>query len=324
MSNYSSSKFNDDPNSPWFKALKLIPPKSTVLDIGCSSGNFGKELIEKKECIVDGVELNERDIRLAKKKLRQVFDFNVEDGVPADLIGKYDIVYYGDVIEHLINPIKALNNTKKLLKKNGKIVFSIPNMAHISVRLMLMRGKFSYGETGLLDKTHLHFYDLDEIERLFNEAGFVIEKLDWVSRDIPSEILKKDLASLGLSATDKFFEDAKKLESSAYQYIGQAGPSSAAQKTIKRRKISPRIDMFEKHLLAIRKSYEEDVDRIHQEFNKKTIIATVSEIEKIRKNYENSRSWKLTKPLRVILKATTRSLNKMKIKLERLSGPRPK
>src|SRR5665648_450342 len=134
MSNYSSSKFEEDPNTPWRKAFSMIKNKETILDIGCSSGNFGKELIDQKNCIVDGVELSRDDAKIARNKLRNVYEFNIEDGAPVDLMGKYDVVYYGDVIEHLINPVKALSNTKKLLKKNGKVIFSIPNMSHISVR----------------------------------------------------------------------------------------------------------------------------------------------------------------------------------------------
>ncbi len=303
MSNYSDSKFHHDPNTPWFKTFMLIPPKSSVLDIGCSSGNFGKELIDNKKCIVDGVEPYEKDAKLAKQKLRQVFDFNIENEAPSKLLGRYDIINYGDVIEHLINPVEALKNTKKLLKKDGKVIFSIPNMAHISVRLMLLKGNFEYGEAGLLDKTHLHYYDIDEIIRIFNEAGFVIEKLDWVSRDLPVEIIKIELEKMGLISTDKFLDEMKKPVASAYQYIGQAGQSNSHNNPEKLTKVSPRIDLFEKRLLEIRKSYEE-------EFNNKTVQATQSEIEKVKKYYENSTSWKATSPLRRLTNLFKRPLRK--------------
>ena len=58
-------------------------------------------------------------------------------------------------------------------------------MAHISVRLALLQGDFEYTQTGLLDKTHIHFYDQREVERVFNEAGYEITNLEFVKRTTP-------------------------------------------------------------------------------------------------------------------------------------------
>src|SRR5476651_805519 len=71
MSNYSDSNFANDSNTPWFKVLKLIPDKSKVLDIGCSSGNFGSVLIKEKKAIVDGLELDKGDAKTAGSRLRK-------------------------------------------------------------------------------------------------------------------------------------------------------------------------------------------------------------------------------------------------------------
>ena len=75
----------------------------------------------------------------------------------------------------------------------GKLLFSIPNMGHISVRLYLLRGELDYGETGLLDKTHLHFYTLEEVQRVFAEAQLEIDHLDFVDKDYPKSLIKKEL-----------------------------------------------------------------------------------------------------------------------------------
>lgn len=261
MSNYSSSKFIEDVNTPWYKVFKLIPEKKTVLDIGCSSGNFGIELISKKNCIVDGVEIDPNDFELAKKKLRDVYSFNIEAGAPDEIAKRYDIVYYGDVIEHLINPVKALANTKKLLKSGGKVVFSIPNMAHISVRLMLLKGNFEYGNTGLLDNTHLHYYTREEIERVFNEAGYTLETLDWVKRDIPASIIDEKLQELGLKAEKSFYEMSQSQDAAAYQFIGIAKPVDSPKK-MKRPKVSPKTNEMGRHITKLNREHKAEIKRI--------------------------------------------------------------
>lgn len=287
MTNYSSSKYVDSSNTPWYKVLQLISEKSIVLDIGCSSGNFGEVLIQKKKCTVDGVEIAEEDIILAKKKLRNVYSFNIEDGVPEKLNGKYDYVYYGDVIEHLVNPVTALKNTKKLLKKDGQIVFSIPNMAHVSVRMMLLEGRFDYGLTGLLDNTHLHFYTKNEIERVFAEAGYAITKIDWVERDIPKDVIEKKLINNGLTANKDFYDKTKTIDWAAYQYIGLATKSNKST-IVKREKVSPLINEFENQVNDLNKAHKEEIKRVVAHYE--------NLILNLRKEYEVKLNQKIRAP----------------------------
>ena len=285
------------------RLLKLIPEKSRVLDIGCSSGNFGEVVIKRKKAIVDGIELNEKDAEIAGRKLHKVFNIDIEaDGV-GSLDNDYDVIYFGDVIEHLQHPIDVLKAVKKLLRKDGLVIFSIPNMSHISVRLMLMTGNFEYGNTGLLDKTHLHYYDKAEVERVFSDAGYRIEQLDWVSRDIPRELLKSELDKIGLTGDDNFFKLAKSVGAQAHQYIGRAIPTNAKAGVRPRPNVSPAIDLFERHLADIKQSYIEEVDRLNErnqasQVKTEVLIKQVDELTKQVKGYDNSLSWKITKPLR--------------------------
>src|ERR1017187_9722459 len=104
MSNYSDSQFVEHPNTPWYKVLKMIPTRSRVLDVGCSSGNFGKILIKEKQCVVDGIELDPGDAEAARGVLNNVHVLNIETDDISMLEEKaYDIIYFGDVIEHLVN-----------------------------------------------------------------------------------------------------------------------------------------------------------------------------------------------------------------------------
>lgn len=245
MSNYSDSAFSDEnQNSSWYKVLQLVPDKAEVLDVGCSSGNFGVELIRHKGCVVDGIEIDKGDAAKAAKKLRKVVVLDIERDNIEDIKALYDVIYFGDVIEHLVNPTKALAKIKKLLKPQGKIVFSIPNMAHATVRLQLLKGEFEYTETGLIDKTHLHFYNLKEVQNVFKEAGFKIRKLDFVEKDYPNELIKDYLKGLGLTPTKQFYELMHQADAAAFQFVGEAVVLKEGEKPMKRKQFGP-IDFFE-------------------------------------------------------------------------------
>lgn len=247
MSNYSDSVFDkNNTNNSWYLAANFIPANSLVLDIGCSSGHFGEALIAERGCIVDGVELDEKDAQEASTKLRKVFTLNVEtDELSTIDGGPYDIVYLGDVIEHLVTPAKTLRRIGVLLKPTGKLVFSVPNMAHLTVRLQLLKGDFEYTETSLLDKTHLHFYTLNELEKVINEANMQIQKLEFVKKDYPNALINDYLAPLGLKGNKKFYDLMREPAAAAFQFVGSAILSSKP-KPINRKQFGP-IDLFESY-----------------------------------------------------------------------------
>lgn len=238
MSNYTGIFTPGAVNNPWNKAFDLIKTGSLVLDVGCSSGNFGEALIKYKKCIVDGIEPDKDDSISAAKKLRRVSTKFVEDALKTDLNEeKYDAIVFLDVIEHLYNPVSTLRSLKKNLKPNGIVVFSIPNMAHISVRLMLLKGDFEYANTGLLDNTHLHFYTKKEIERLFAEAGFMINVLGHTEAIYSDEQITDELDKLGIKYTDKLAKILGDDSAHIFQYVGSAVMSTP--KKIKRKLLNP-------------------------------------------------------------------------------------
>lgn len=227
MSNYSEGKLDTKKrNTAWAKIFDYIFDGSTVLDFGCSDGVLGGELKRQKNCTVYGVEIDDGDLKKAKKVLDGVFNFNIEkDDIPKELKAiKFDAIILADVIEHFVHPSKSLAKLRTLLNKNGRIIFSIPNMAHLSVRMKLLEGSFDYTETGLLDKTHLHFYDYNEVKRVFTEAGMQIEHNDANTLPFPPSFLRKKLNQLGLE--DKGFIEKIQGDrlAQSFQFVGYAKP----------------------------------------------------------------------------------------------------
>jgi 2-polyprenyl-3-methyl-5-hydroxy-6-metoxy-1,4-benzoquinol methylase len=264
MSNYSDSHFDEsNQNASWFKIFNLIPPKSRILDVGCSSGNFGKVLIDRKSCEVDGIEPDKSDAKEASSKLNSVRTLNIEtDDLGVLPQGRYDFIYFGDVIEHLVNPVATLKRIKPLLKKTGAVAFSIPNMGHVGVRLAILKGRFEYTETGLTDKTHFHFYTKGELERIFAEAGYHIDVLDFVQKDYPKALLKKEFKSIGLDPSEAFLKKMSLPDASAFQFVGVAKPSKAVKRKLKQ--FGP-IDLFESFHEDTKKNYEAEISQLKQE-----------------------------------------------------------
>ncbi len=297
MSFYTNNVFTNEENNAWTKIYNLIEPNSRILDIGCSSGKLGKYLRTKKNTYVVGVDIDQKDIQIAKNNLDQAFVKNIEKDNLEDL-GLFDYIVMADIIEHLLYPAEALVRIKKLLKPTGQIIFSIPNMANGLVRIELLKGRFEYTDWGLLDKTHLHYYDKIEIYQLFERSGYKIEKTDCTMRDIPKNILKKELNNIGLEYTEKFDKYIYSPESVIFQYIGAAIPSKKFVKNIKPMSNTP-IDSINREITDIEKKFKEHLLKIDKELDRerKLHLKKENELNKIL----NSRSWKLLNKTKKII-----------------------
>jgi O-antigen biosynthesis protein len=164
-------------------AVDKIPENSRVLDIGCATGHIGEYLIREKKCLVYGVEERSDEANIAKKILTEVISADIEQELSVkrilDLVRgeKFDVILATSVIEHLEDQSGFLRNCKKLLKQNGIIVASTPNIAHWTMRLSLLKGNFDYTEYGILDNTHLHFFTVKTFLQLFEKNNFAVKEL---------------------------------------------------------------------------------------------------------------------------------------------------
>lgn len=225
MSNYTKNVFEPGrEGSAWVPLFDYIPDKSRVLDIGCSSGNLGAALIKQKQCQVVGLDIDKPDVERAKQRLTAAHVRNVERDAIDDL-DKFDVIIFADVLEHLLDPVAALNKVKKSLKPGGRIAFSIPNMAHISVRLLLLKGFFEYTPIGVLDRTHLHYYDEIEVKHLFAEAKMSIQEISPIMWTYPRSKISEELYRMGLGIIDEaFYAALEETKAGVWQFVGYAVP----------------------------------------------------------------------------------------------------
>jgi len=154
--------------------VELIGGSKRVLDVGCSTGYLAHTL-RGRDCSVSGVELDAASAEQARPDLDRLVIGDVDHLDLLEAFGdeRFDVVVFGDVLEHLRDPLPVLRTARRLLAEGGSVVASIPNVAHGSVRLALLAGRFDYQDLGLLDRTHLRFFTRQSIVSLFRDAGMV-------------------------------------------------------------------------------------------------------------------------------------------------------
>jgi len=183
--------------SPAQKIVISLVLGGEVLEIGSSIGYMTKEFL-KKGCVVDVVESNRQDAKKVGNVARRVFSGSIEDReIQRQISSSYNTVVCADVLEHLMNPQRVLFFLKRKLKKGGQILISIPNIAFWDMRLELLKGRFEYKESGLLDKTHLRFYTYDGFLKLLHDRGFKIVKIYPAEGRIPFEYTLRKIPLLG-------------------------------------------------------------------------------------------------------------------------------
>ena len=178
----------DDKNAAYYDyanpyVLQIMPPAAgTVLEIGCGAGRLGEVYKQSfPESRYVGVELNAHAASLAVGRLDKVLSGSAEEIDLGFLAGKVDCLVYADVLEHLTDPWQMLAGHAALLSENGKVIASIPNVQNWSVLKDLIFGLWNYTDEGLMDRTHLRFFTLDGISKLFTGAGLTIEAIAVVN-----------------------------------------------------------------------------------------------------------------------------------------------
>lgn len=156
----------------------LVSPNTEVLDIGCSTGYIANKLKEKN-CKTWGIDINKKALQIAKNHCHRVFHLDINNLKGLKINKKFDYVLLLDVIEHLTKPEDCLDSIQKFLKATGKVIISVPNIAHISVRLKLLYGNFKYQKMGILDETHMRFFTKKSFIRILKDHNLMIERMDY-------------------------------------------------------------------------------------------------------------------------------------------------
>lgn len=140
----------------------------TILDVGCGDGALG-HLLSKRGNHVVGI-----DQHPPRFPLDEFIAADLNTALPLKTERRFDTILLADVLEHLVEPERLLFRLQSHLPPHGRLVVSLPNVAHWSVRAKLACGNFDYSNRGILDRTHLRFFTHKSAGQLFARAGLKI------------------------------------------------------------------------------------------------------------------------------------------------------
>ncbi len=159
-----------------------------VLDVTLGNGVFSGELQKSGNRVLCA---GAASAPAPGVQVEHYIQWNPADGLDAVVDAargaRFDKILLLDVLEHLAAPERVLRGLERLLKTNGQLIVSVPNVAHLVVRLMLLFGRFEYAERGILDRTHLRFFTRRTIARMLADNGYCVTSQKMTV--IPLEVL---------------------------------------------------------------------------------------------------------------------------------------
>ncbi len=179
--------------------LALLPDNHQIkksLDVGCGLGGTSRLL--KSEFGVDytvGVEQEQDIAERARKNVDKIVVGSIEDEqLPIHDI-KYNLIILADVLEHLYDPWACLGRCVAMTNKDGLILISVPNIQNWKVLLKLMVGRWTYTDSGIMDRTHIRFFTVNSLVEMINKQPLRILSL---KRTMGIEMKILNLLTLGL------------------------------------------------------------------------------------------------------------------------------
>ena len=247
-SHYSQRVDLENWNSSQSLAVLSIPPGSRVLDLGTADGSVARAL-KNRGCTVWGIE---SDGQLAEAALRvcdRVIVADLETGDAFDMLSDetFDVVLALDVLEHLRDPAPVLRRAATYLTPKGTAIVSIPNITHGALRLSLLEGRFNYTEQGLLDRTHLRFFDRRGAERLMSEAGLTITQHLRVRRELDETEIAVNRDGVSPELLQSLARDP---DATTYQFVFVAEPANGLVRSPSNGMLSERLIAENDSLLA--------------------------------------------------------------------------
>jgi 2-polyprenyl-3-methyl-5-hydroxy-6-metoxy-1,4-benzoquinol methylase len=253
--------------------VRLVGSDRRVLELGPATGYMSK-IFHERGCSVVGIEIDPDMARTASEHCERVI---VGDIDTLDLEGelgdeRFDVIVAADVLEHLKDPLGALRRLKRFLKPDaGYFVISVPNVAHGSVRLALLEGRFTYADLGLLDHTHLRFFTRSSLEQLCHDSGLAITAIDARELDLGASEVSFDQTAVPEQVLEALERDP---DARTYQFVVEAIPVDPGGGPLAKRlsEQEAQVRRLEEQLAGVRRNQPE-VDELQRAF------ASISERE---------------------------------------------
>ena len=167
------------------RVIRMVGKNKKILEIGAGPGAITRHLSGTNGCDVVALEVDPDSVKKLARYARKVIGGDLNDSSWPELLqaeAPFDVVIAADVLEHVYDPLMVLKGMKSLLNESGVVILSLPHVGHSAIVSCLMEEDFAYQDWGLLDKTHIRFFGIKNIQALYESAGMAIEYAEFVVR----------------------------------------------------------------------------------------------------------------------------------------------
>jgi 2-polyprenyl-3-methyl-5-hydroxy-6-metoxy-1,4-benzoquinol methylase len=218
-----------DPSSETAAAnvIRMVGQKKRVLEIGCGPGSITKILARQRQCRVTGLDYDLDAIKRVAPYCEGIVqaDLNSADWPRLlDDAEQFDVLVAADVLEHLYDPWRTLREMISLIKPDGYLVISLPHVAYAGVVSCLIDADFEYRDRGLLDRTHIRWFGLKNIETLFAQANLKIVEAKYVFKAPERTEFKASWAKLSRTTQEALRSN---VHAEVYQVVVKDAPTSS-------------------------------------------------------------------------------------------------
>jgi len=224
-------RLKDDPYSSHSLILSRLGAGRgrRALDVGAADGFLAAELTARG-WKVTALERDPAQAALAATRCEQAIVVDLERETPP-VTGLYDAVIYGDVIEHLSDPLRVMRELNRHLAPGAMVIVSVPNVAHLTVRLSLLLGRFEYGDRGILDRTHLRFFTRRTFLDFLGRAGLTVREVMVTPAPLPL-VVPERFHGRWLRAFHQFSAGAARAwpRGLAYQFVAVCSDGAARER----------------------------------------------------------------------------------------------
>ncbi len=168
------------------RVVRMVGKDKRVMELGAGPGSITKLLTSFSNCRVTALEIDSEAIKKLAPFCERVYQVDLNDKGWSKVVGaddRFDVLVAADVLEHVYEPLTVLTTMKGFLNEDGYMVISIPHAGHSVVHACLLEEDFEYGDSGLLDRTHIRFFGIKNIQQLFEDAGMKIVHAEFVVRN---------------------------------------------------------------------------------------------------------------------------------------------
>ena len=221
-----------DENTAAAHVVRLVGRNKRVLDVGSGPGAITRYLKDPGDCSIVAIEVDPAAATLVAPFCEQVLHCDLDNSTFTAIIaqaGKFDVVVMADILEHLKDPWKVLVQMKEVLRDGGYLVVSLPHAGHNAVIASLLNADFEYRDTGLLDRTHIRFFAMRNIQALFEQAGLRIVDAGLVARQPEASELAHHWSALPERLQDALSSNRF---GAVYQVVVRAEPQQGAGSSI--------------------------------------------------------------------------------------------